>query len=813
MREDGTQIQSANAKFDELSFLSSRRKAKQFNLIQNTAEIFSDAKSRIPPLIHRNNNHYHDPQTENQLLQKEQMLSNNCSENIQPAEAILCQPYLNPINSAEAVLPFPLHTISKSSSTSLDRTPESQINDNNSRNVGHQENNDERSPLFSPDIEKQKNSFQQNTVDSTQDDSNINEYSSDNDEDDLLASAPVAVIKHVLRTDSEEDYTALEGMDNGQTSLAAIMQHAMSTTIVEDTPTPATYSEAISGSLSKEWKESMDSEINSIQKNKTWSLVALPKDRKAIGVKWVFKIKNDVNGKPIRFKSRLVVQGFRQKFGFDYNETFAPTAKYSSVRMLLTIAAVNNQSMRYGDVTTAFLHSDIDVEIYIKQPQGYEVPGKEHLALLLHKSLYGLKQAPRMWNKCLDTSLKTIGFKQSIRDPCLYTKTTGSEQTLLIVFVDDIVITSNIIHNYFDQLKQRNIDIKDLGELNHFLGMRIQRNKSKRSVYIDQEVYITKMLEQFRMENCKGADTPLPDYPLTNSMSPSTAEQRLEMLNVPYRQAVGTIMYIAVSTRPDIAKAVSNVSRFLSNPGPMHWKAVKRILEYLKTTKTHRFILGGFTAESLLINAFSDADWAGDLDTRRSTSGYVIFLGTTCISWKSKLQPTVAKSTTEAEYMAISDACDEIRYLIPIANDMGIDTSKAILVNEDNQACIAISKNNINNSRTKHIDIKYHSIREHIENEIIYVKYIKSDENTADIMTKGLSKLLHRKHVAGLGIKPITTMDMDYLCRSPSGSVEILDAKRQYEESGTPEHQFKRRSTKQKMHSKSTSGVNPFSLV
>jgi hypothetical protein len=302
---------------------------------------------------------------------------------------------------------------------------------------------------------------------------------------------------------------------------------------------------------------------------------------------------------------------------------------------------------------------------------------------------------------------------------------------------------------------------------------------------MDQEVYITKCLEQFRMHDCKGSDTPLLDIALTKSQSPSTTEQKLEMTNVPYRQAVGTIMYIAVSTRPDIAKAVSNASRFLSNPGPIHWKAVKRIMEYLKNTRTLKFTLGGFQAKSLILNAYSDADWARDLDTRRSTTGFGIFLGNTCISWKSKLQPTVAKSTTEAEYMAISDTCDELLYLKHIATDMGIDVSAAITIKEDNQGCIAISKNNIINSRTKHIDIKYHAIREQINNKVINVQYVKSGENIADIFTKALSKPLHQKHVNGLGIKPITIMDMEHTCMPSSGSVGLLAKRKQYLE---PEH-------------------------
>jgi hypothetical protein len=573
-------------------------------------------------------------------------------------------------------------------------------------------------------------------------------------------------LEEILSDDEEDDKMST----TGQSALLA-STFALSTKAVEidKDPDPKTFLEAITGKDRKYWQNSMDDEMESIVSNETWELVKLPKGRKAIGLKWVYKRKRGVDGQFNRFKSRLVVKGYCQKQGVDYDETWSPVANYSSVRMLLAIAASKDLDILQYDVKTAFLHGEIDVDdIYVKQPEGYVVKGKEHWVYRLKKSLYGLKQAPRIFNKSIHKVFVNSGFKQSKRDPCVYIKTLNDETTMLIIFVDDIIIASNVKHQYYEMFRQAKIDIQEIGELNHFLGIRILRDRSKRVITMDQTVYLDRVLAKHGMSNVAPVSTPMSTEVLTAAMSPKTSEEIQNMRNVPYRQAVGSIMYLAVSTRPDIAKAVSAVSKYLENPGQKHWNAVKRILRYLKGTRELKLHLGG-TSE-IELKVWSDADWAGDLDKRRSTTGYLVFLGDGPISWKSRLQPTVAASTTEAEYMAAFEACSEVMYLRPLLSELGFQQSKATKIYEDNRGCIAISKDPATTGRTKHIDIKYHFLREQVKKGSVKLVECFTDDMIADVLTKGLNKAKHTKFVKMLNLK--TDTPNNSACIAPlSGSV------------------------------------------
>jgi hypothetical protein len=262
---------------------------------------------------------------------------------------------------------------------------------------------------------------------------------------------------------------------------------------------------------------------------------------------------------------------------------------------------------------------------------------------------------------------------------------------------------------------------------------------------LDQSKYVNEILTKFKMLECKPMSTPMDNtHALSIKMSPATEEARREMLHIPYREAVGSLMYLAVSSRPDIATAVNIVSRYLNNPGQGHWTAVKRILRYLRGTPDLKLTLGG--ESKLVLNAYADADWGGCLDQRKSTTGYIIRLGKSVISWRSRRQPTVAKSTTEAEYMSLSDCISELLYLRPILDAMGYESAEAIKIMEDNQGCIAVAKNAINNSRIKHIDISFHFIRDYIQKGVFQVDYCETSKMIADIMTKPLSRFLFETH-------------------------------------------------------------------
>ena len=294
------------------------------------------------------------------------------------------------------------------------------------------------------------------------------------------------------------------------------------------------------------------------------------------------------------------------------------------------------------------------------------------------------------------------------------------------------------IDEYYNAL-QKHYNLRNLGKLQWCLGLRFKQNIRNGTISIDQQTYTETILKRFNMQECKGALTPSMQIPLTKAMSPTNEEKVKDMINVPYRQAVGALNYLAVCTRPDIANAVSSVSRYLNNPGPQHWTAVKHILRYLKKTSTHGLI---FKAKGSDLNNigpnYSDADWAGCLDTRRSTTGYIFFLSGSPITWRSRRQTTPALSSTEAEYMALTEAAQEIHWLRSLIQDIGFKQHNPTKLYGDNRGSIKLSNNPIFHKRTKHIDIKHHFIREAVENKIVALEWIPTEDMVADIFTKSL---------------------------------------------------------------------------
>ena len=288
-----------------------------------------------------------------------------------------------------------------------------------------------------------------------------------------------------------------------------------------------------------------------------------------------------------RYKSRLVARGFTQREGIDYEETFAPVAKFTSIRALLAFAAERDLDLQQMDVKTAFLNGELEEEVYMRQPEGFAEGGKEHLVCKLRKSLYGLKQSPRAWNTVIDKFFKENDFIQSEADHCIYSKSYGTSIVIIALYVDDLIIASND-ENQMSCIKAslgQRFEMKDLGPLQYCLGIQITRDRKNRTLCMSQEKYIADMLERFHMAECKEVATPLdPSVKLTKEMEPKTEKEILEMKTVPYRSAVGSLMYAMVATRPDIAAAVGVVSRHLNNPGQAHWTAVKRKFRYLKGT-------------------------------------------------------------------------------------------------------------------------------------------------------------------------------------------------------------------------------------
>ena len=566
---------------------------------------------------------------------------------------------------------------------------------------------------------------------------------------------------------------------------------------------PISYREAIKHPYSKQWNKAMKEECEALDYNKTWDLVdedtTLTSGKKVIGCKWVYKLKRNADGSR-RFKARLVIRGFEQEYGIDFTETFAPVAKFVTVRMLFALAAKYDWEIEQMDVVTAFLNPQLQEEVFMELPEGYPVPDSHifprtsggRLICRLRKCLYGLKQAPRAWYTDIDIYLNSIGFTRSNKDYNLYI----SKYTILLLFVDDILLFSpnvEAIRSVKDLLRTK-YRMLDLGPVQQFLGIQVVRNRHTRSIHINQAPYIETILKRFQMDNCNGVSTPMDPNLQLEAALPSYIASRDHLLE--YQQAVGSIMYAMLGTRPDLAFTVSTLSKYCSNPGPTHAIAVQRALRYLRKTATIGITYkgqenpavtdatAGYKSITTGITGFTDSDWAGDKDTRKSTSGYIFLLYGGAVSWKSTKQSVVATSSTEAEYIACSDAAKEALWIrrldseikgtaIPVIQDRYqhetnvqdyLQTLQIIkptattpyrhpqIILADNQGAIKLSKNPQYHNRTKHIDVRYHFIRKSCQDGLIELAYIPTSEMVADILTKALPRDKHEKHMKGMGM-------------------------------------------------------------
>ena len=515
-------------------------------------------------------------------------------------------------------------------------------------------------------------------------------------------------------------------------------------TMEDLSPEPTTVEEALASPEHKKWKEAMNKEIESLKANKVYDLVELPSNKKTVGCKWVFKRKINADGSIERYKARLVAQGFSQKAGEDYDETFCPVVRFESVRSIIALAAQHDLMLHQMDVTSAFLNGDLQEEIYLSQPKGFEVED-HNLVCKLNKSLYGLKQAPRCWNTALDSQLRKMGFIQSMSDPCLYTTSEG-ELFIIAVYVDDIILAGKEASkmNEVKQALSTKFEIKDMGELHYFLGVSVHRNLDNHSMWIGQPTYTASIIEKYGMKDAKAIATPV-----NTSIKLVKAKEGDELADMAlYQSAVGSLQYLATMTRPDISFAVSNVGKFSSQPTKEHWIAVKRIIRYLKGTQDYGLLYKRDSTDVFV--GYSDSDFGGDSDDRRSTSGYIFQIGGAGISWRSKKQTSVALSTAEAEYVALSHATQEAVWLRQLTSDLGCNTTQPTVIYEDNQAAICMAKNPT--SKSKHIEIKYHYVREKVQDGIVEINYCKTEEMIADIMTKGLGKekFLKLREMAGI---------------------------------------------------------------
>ncbi|WVZ84641.1 LOW QUALITY PROTEIN: hypothetical protein U9M48_031648 [Paspalum notatum var. saurae] len=467
---------------------------------------------------------------------------------------------------------------------------------------------------------------------------------------------------------------------------------------------PPSYAEA---EKDAHWRRAME-EMNAIMENGTWELVEPLPSCRPISLKWVYKIKRDERGEVVRHKVRLVARGFVQWEGVDFNEVFAPVARMESVRLLLALAATRGWNVHHMDVKSAFLNGDLKEEVYVKQPPGYVVNGQEHRVLRLRKALYGLRQASRAWNQKLDTVLKEMEFKRCESEHALYTRRAEHGQLVVGMYVDDLVITGaskKEIEAFKAQMK-KTFCMSDLGLLTYYLGIEVEQRKD--GITLCQSSYARKLLEQSGMGECRPNKTPMEEK---LKLSKDSKAGKVDATS--YRSIVGGLRYL-VHTRPDLAVAVGYVSRFMAEPRKDHQTAVQHILRYVAGTINYGLIYPRRSGEKANLIGYSDSDMGGDIDGRRSTSGMLFFLGGCAIAWQSMKQRIVALSTCEAEYVAAAAAaaCCQAVWLRQLLREVTGEEPRAPVLRVDNNSAIELAKNPVLHDRSKHINIRFHYIRE-----------------------------------------------------------------------------------------------------
>lgn len=489
----------------------------------------------------------------------------------------------------------------------------------------------------------------------------------------------------------------------------------------------------------------MQEEFDALRANGTWTLVPRPSNANVISGKWIFKNKLHPDGSLERHKARWVVRGFSQRPGVDFHQTFSPVVKPSTIRTVLHLAATRQWPVHQLDVKNAFLHGNLTEKVYCHQPAGFiDELHPDHVCLLV-KSLYGLKQAPRAWFQRLGDYLRSIGFVSTGSDSSMFIFKQGADMAYLLVYVDDIILTASstsLLHRVITQLC-REFAVKNLGVLRFFLGVQVRRDAS--GFALSQEQYTEDILERAGMANCKPASTPVDVKP---KLSADEGEPVTD--GAFYRSITGALQYLTL-TRPDIAYAVNQACLHMHSPRAAHWNLVKRILRYLRGTITEGLFISA--SPSTELTTFSDADWAGCPDTRRSTSGYCVFLGDSLVSWSSKRQPTVSRSSAEAEYRAAANATAECCGLRNLLQELHVDVQKATVIYCDNISAVYLSQNPVHHRRTKHVELDIHFVRERVALGQFRVLQVPTRHQLADIMTKGLPTPLFTEFKSSLCIR------------------------------------------------------------
>ncbi|KAJ0468434.1 putative RNA-directed DNA polymerase [Helianthus annuus] len=475
---------------------------------------------------------------------------------------------------------------------------------------------------------------------------------------------------------------------------------------------PSSHQEAIK---IVEWKNAMEEEIVALEHHKTWSLTRLPAGKKAIGLKWVFKLKFHADGSIQRHKARLVAKGYSQQTGIDYEETFSPVARFETIRIVLALAAQKGWMAYQFDVKSAFLNGVLNEEVYVTHPPGFEKEGQEGMVFKLHKALYGLKQAPRAWYSKIDGYLVQHGYKRSQSEPTLYIKRGGTGDVIILLAE-------------FKEKMIKEFEMTDIGVLNYFLGLEV--NQQSKGTFLSQQKYARDLLRRFGMQQCKPVSTPMNANDKFQREDEGAAAD-----DFMFRSLVGGLIYLT-HTRPDITFAVGVVSRYMHKPSVHHMGAAKRILRYIAGTMNMG--LWYERGEQVVLVGYTDSDWAGSIDDRKIISASVFSVGSAAVTWSSKKQDIVALSTTEAEYVSATAAACQATWMRKILIELGLEQEGETRIFCDNTSAVFLSKNQAYHNRSKHIDTRFHFIRNLVEGRQIELQPCTSQEQLADILTKPL---------------------------------------------------------------------------
>ena len=501
----------------------------------------------------------------------------------------------------------------------------------------------------------------------------------------------------------------------------------------------------------EKWRKARLAEIANMKSLNVWEEIEkkemIMPSPKPITLKWVFKRKRDGSGKVVRFKARLVARGFTQT---DFSATFSPVIRLSTLRLMLAYFGSKGWVIEQIDITAAFLHADLPKPVFAYPPPGMNLPNK---LLRLHKAIYGLKDACRLWYETLAEFLVRMGFTKCPFDPCLFSMQTEEGKVFVTVFVDDILIIGKSSHRVeiVKSVILKKFPGTNLGKISHLLKMNVIYEQESKVVVIHLAQYIDQLLLQCGMSNCKPVSTPMdPGFDSNNDTLSSGGD-----IDEPYKSLLGGLMYLSLAARPDITFAVSKLARYASKPKLAHWKALKRILRYLAGTKDLKLRLGAVGDEPKVLT-FVDSDYAADTEDRKSTTGYGITLGLGLIVWRTVKQSAVALSTCEAEYMALGSAVADGLFLNRVYNWIARDEKKSgniiMRVFCDNQGAIYTGSGPMINRRVKHVEVKYHFVKDYIRRGDVEVMHISGVENLADSFTKplpGPAFLRYRNEVLG----------------------------------------------------------------